>query len=258
VWRVYRGVKRLQGINQAATRLPITVELLLELERFHDVGTRQGRLMRAAMWLGTCGLLRAGEFAWRDKETAILTRKQLTFHSEAGQELPPCSPQAAYVKVRLEKSKTDPFRAGTDIIVANNRAIDALNVYLTGRATIPPEGPLFSTDAGDALSVRSLVTYTRGVLERAGVPELERYKGHSFRRGGATSLHLAGQPDSIIKVMGRWRSFTFATYVDTPLTVMIAASRAMAGRSAQGKSVTFASQQHKSWSSPVWDEDSAL
>jgi hypothetical protein len=258
VWRVYRGVKRLQGVNQSAKRLPITVELLLELERFHDVDTQRGRMMRAAMWLGTCGLLRAGEFAVRDKESTLLTRRQLTLHDESGQEVHPHSSAISYLKVRLEKSKTDPFRAGADVIVAQSRAIAAVRAYLVDQDELSPDGPLFRLESGSALDVRALVAYSRSVLEQAGVPELDRYKGHSFRRGGATSLHLAGQPDSVIKVMGRWRSFTFATYVDTPVTVMISASRAMAGKSAQGKSVTFASQQHKSWSSPVWDEDSAL
>jgi hypothetical protein len=74
--------RRLQGINQSAKRLPITIELLLaiELERFriHDVAinTQHGRMMRAATWLGTCGLLRAGEFAVRDKESALLDHTQ--------------------------------------------------------------------------------------------------------------------------------------------------------------------------------------
>ena len=43
----------------------------------------------------------------------------------------------------------------------------------------------------------------------------------SFRKGGATSLHEAGHPDSLIKLMGRWASFAFATYIDTPLHMLI-------------------------------------
>jgi hypothetical protein len=84
------------------------------------------------------------------------------------------------MKVRLEKSKTDPFRAGADVhvIIAQSRAIEAVRAYLAGRVELTSNGPLFRSEAGSALDVRALVAYTRSVhvrvlaLERAGVPEL--------------------------------------------------------------------------------------
>ena len=62
---------------------------------------------------------------------------------------------------------------------------------------------------------------------RANIPNADRFLGHSFRKGGATSLHEAGHPDSLIKLMGRWASFAFATYTDTPLPMLIEAGRSM-------------------------------
>ena len=44
---------------------------------------------------------------------------------------------------------------------------------------------------------------------------------HSFRIGGATALSLAGYPDSLIQVIGRWTQQLFhsiATYPRSPLS----------------------------------------
>ena len=36
---------------------------------------------------------------------------------------------------------------------------------------------------------------------------------HSFRIGGAMALYEAGAPDSVIMMMGRWKSSAFLTYL---------------------------------------------
>lgn len=259
VWRAYLGVKRMQGGEAVSEqRLPITVELLHHLERWQDMSTSNGRMLRAAMWLGTCGLLRAGEFTVRDGNSCVLRRRNLSFHTEDGTARPASSLDVAYMKVRLDKSKTDPFGRGVDVIISHPVAIKAMRQYLLHQRDLFAADPLFPSVADDkALTHASLMQGTRALLTAAGVEGVERYKGHSFRRGGATSLHLAGMPDSVIKVMGRWRSFTFATYVDTPVQTLLQAGRAMAGTSAQGKSVTFAAQQFESWARPIWEKDPA-
>lgn len=38
------------------------------------------------------------------------------------------------------------------------------------------------------------------------------YSGHSFRRGGTTALFLAGVPETIIALHGRWKSLTYRKY----------------------------------------------
>ena len=42
----------------------------------------------------------------------------------------------------------------------------------------------------------------------------QRYAGHSFRRGGATALKLAGVADSDIQRHGRWKSNAYKLYFD--------------------------------------------
>ena len=77
------------------------------------------------------------------------------------------------------------------------------------------------------LIVRYIAKFTQSLIQRANIPNAHLFLGHSFRKGGATSLHEAGYPDSLIKIMGRWSSFAFATYIDTPLRMIIEAGRSL-------------------------------
>jgi hypothetical protein len=80
---------------------------------------------------------------------------------------------------------------------------------------------------GQPLTASALVKFTQSLIKRANIPNAHLFLGHSFRKGGATSLHEAGQPDSLIKMMGRWSSFAFATYIDTPLQMLIEAGQSL-------------------------------
>jgi len=121
------------------------------------MSTHDGRLIRAAMWLGTCGLLRSGEFAKKDKDSVVLRRSHLTFHTEAGAECPRDSPQVDYMKLFLPKSKTDPFRAGAQVVISNKNAISAMLTYLTTKFELITDQPLLRTSCGTPLTVSELV-----------------------------------------------------------------------------------------------------
>lgn len=47
----------------------------------------------------------------------------------------------------------------------------------------------------------------------------KNYSGHSFRIGAATTAAAVGVEDSMIKMMGRWQSSAYQTYIRTPGTV---------------------------------------
>jgi hypothetical protein len=244
VWRMFTAVKRLQGAQTSKQKLPITTELLLHLERWQDAHSIHGLGTRAAMWLGTCGLLRSGEFAIRNRNSNRLLRRHLTFLDANMQPLSSGWANAACMRVHIAASKTDPFKQGVDVHVSNGHAIRAMADYLRARGPVDEDAPLFCDDRGEALGVTQLIRVTQHLLQQAGVADTSKYAGHSFRRGGATSLHLAGIPDSLIKVMGRWKSFAFARYIDVPLERIIGAGRDMTGAlralPGKGKAVTFA------------------
>jgi hypothetical protein len=239
---MFTAVKRLQGAQASKQKLPITAELLLQLERWQDMTSVSGLSVRAAMWLGTCGLLRSGEFAIRNRSSNRLLRRHITFFDADMRPLSSDWSRATCMRVHIAASKTDPFKQGVDVHVSNANAISAMADYLRARGTMLPDDPLLCGEEQGALSVKQLIRCTQHMLVRAGVADPHKYAGHSFRRGGATSLHLAGIADSLIKVMGRWKSFAFARYIDVPLERIIAAGLAMAAaaRAGKSKSVTFA------------------
>lgn len=117
------------------------------------------------------------------------------------------------MSIRLDQSKTDPFRHGTNVIISNQIAIGHMISYLQFRNQRLSRLPLLVGNDGQALTASALVKFTQSLIDRANIPNAYLFLGHSFRKGGATSLHEAGHPDSLIKIMGRWASFAFATYI---------------------------------------------
>ena len=231
VWRMFKAVKRIQGASVVRKRLPITVSILSKIDPFFDTKNEVDLCMRAAMWLGTCGLLRAGEFVTKPTTKYSLKLQHLTFHDVNNNILEPHNLKHTeiphYMSLRLDQSKTDPFRQGTAVIISNTRAIQYMLAYLHRRNQRFARQPLFAGVDGQALTASALVKFTQSLIQRANIPNAHLFLGHSFRKGGATSLHEAGYPDSLIKIMGRWASFAFATYIDTPLRMIIEAGRSL-------------------------------
>jgi hypothetical protein len=230
LWRMFKAVKRLQGASVVRQRLPITISILSKIDSFFDTKNESDLCMRAAMWFGTCGLLRAGEFVTKPTTKYSLKLQHLTFHDVNNNTLDPHNLNHEiphYMSVRLDQSKTDPFRQGASVIIGNSSAIRYMLAYLHRRNQRLARQPLFAGKDGQALAAGALVKFNQSIIERANIPNAHLFLGHSFRKGGATSLHEAGYPDSLIKIMGRWASFAFATYIDTPLHMIIEAGRSL-------------------------------
>jgi hypothetical protein len=230
LWRMFKAIKRIQGEQTVRKRLPITVKILSQIDPQFDVTKQSDLCMRAAMWFGTCGLLRSGEFTRKSTTKHTLKLEHLTFHHRDNSVLNPLhlkGERPLYMSLRLDQSKTDPFRRGTNVIISNPRAIEYMLKYLRHRNCNLSRQPLFIGEDGQALSTSALVKFTQQLITRANLPNANLFLGHSFRKGGATSLHEAGHPDSLIKLMGRWASFAFATYIDTPINMLIEAGRSL-------------------------------
>ncbi|KAK0136681.1 hypothetical protein N1851_027128 [Merluccius polli] len=56
----------------------------------------------------------------------------------------------------------------------------------------------------------------RQILSRSGIPP-EPYSGHSFRIGAASTASRQGIPDNVTKILGRWSSTAYLTYVRNDL-----------------------------------------
>ena len=117
-------------------------------------------------------------------------------------------------RIRLQISKTDPFREGAIITLPRTEddlcPVAALLSWLVYRGK--SSGPLFLLQSGAPLTRTRLVTELRKVLSDLGL-EAEHFSGHSFRKGAATTAAARGIPDSQIKILGRWKSSAFQRYL---------------------------------------------
>ena len=88
--------------------------------------------------------------------------------------------------------------------------VKAMLNYLVVRGKRP--GPLFVYGDGTYLTRQRLVEALRHAVDKAGLnPDL--YCSHSFRIGAATTVAEKGMEDSVIKTLGRWKSWrTWSTY----------------------------------------------
>jgi hypothetical protein len=127
----------------------------------------------------------------------------------------------------LKSSKTDPFKVdqGCTILIGPSGhqicPVAALSRYLAIRGSLP--GPLFLCVTGAPLSPSMVNAWFRFILKAAGVPG--NYSSHSFRIGAATSAALAGVPDHVIKILGRWSSDCYLRYIRTPPHIILQTAR---------------------------------
>lgn len=134
------------------------------------------------------------------------------------------------IRIFLKRAKCDPFGKGIFIFIGRVRSspicpVSAILGYMAIRPASP--GPLFVWRDGTPLSRSTFV----GLLRRALVSlslDQQSYSGHSFRIGAATSAAMAGVPDHIIKMMGRWSSEAYQVYIRTPREVLSSISQVLA------------------------------
>ena len=133
------------------------------------------------------------------------------------------------IQVQIKASKTDPFRKGVTIHLGRTGnelcPVSAIAAYMVVRGR--EEGPFFHLASGAPLSREVLVRRLRAALGACGI-EAEKYAGHSFRIGAATTAALAGVEDSLIKTLGRWESSAYLLYVRVPRERLVEVTERMA------------------------------
>jgi hypothetical protein len=232
--RILLGIKRLAEQPHKKPKLPITTRLLREMSSHVALSSPGDCLLWAMMWLALSGLLRISEFTVKGVDDAdrLLRISQLWFITRDNARVASSAPHLPYASLQyavlhLDASKTDPFRVGTDIIIASPSALQALIAYLALRShdTRGAHAPLFSVNGTVPITRGWFMTRVYILLRRIGLnPTL--YSSHSFRKGGAVSLQERGVPDSVLRKVGRWKSDAFHSYVrDASLETLVAASQ---------------------------------
>ena len=208
---ILRGSRKEQSGDQKRSRLPITPSILEQLRRVwnKDPSDRDNVMLWAACCVGFFGFLRSGELTAPEKEE-FDPKQHLTVKDIAIENL--ANPRT--ISIRIEQSKTDPFRQGVTIYLGRTDSmlcpVAALLSYLVLRGR--GKGPLFKFKDGRALSRPRLVSELRKALAEAGLKP-ENYAGHSFRIGAATTAAACSIPVEVIKTLGRWKSQAHQLYV---------------------------------------------
>ena len=83
----------------------------------------------------------------------------------------------------------------------------------------PDEGFIFKFKDGKPLSHDRLCCELGLALQEVGV-NTSGYSGHSFRIGEATTAARAGLGDSLMQVLGRWKSTAFMEYIRTDVDTL--------------------------------------
>ena len=133
------------------------------------------------------------------------------------------------LRVRLKASKTDPFRVGVDVFIGKTdndlSPVAAVLAYMV-RGNGP--GPFFKFQDGSPLTRPRLVAEVKQSLKKAGV-DSRAYAGHSFRSGAAMTAAERDMEDSVIKMLGRWKSSAYQRYVRTPRKQLAEFSKRLTG-----------------------------
>ena len=118
------------------------------------------------------------------------------------------------MQVHIKTSKTDPFQKGVSIYVGrtgNNLCpIAAMLTYLSIRGG--DAGQLFHFHYGRQLTRERFIAKVRRALTAACIEE-NKYAGHSFRVGAATTAVQCSIPDATIQLLGRWESTAGTAYL---------------------------------------------
>ena len=136
------------------------------------------------------------------------------------------------LRVHLKSSKMDQERRGVDLFIGRTGnslcPVVAMLRYLEMRGV--DDGPLFREQNEAPLTKDRLVVKVRLTLQLAGI-DPSNYAGHSFRIGAATTAASKGISDSVIQLLGRWKSDSFNRYNRTPTHSLAHTSQLLASQS---------------------------
>ena len=194
-------------------------------------GPYMDALLTAACSISFFGFVRCGEFTSTSAhldDTSGLPRGDITHNH-------PIKSYVTQMKIRLNSSKTDPFRFGVSISLFQVNCIacpiTAAIHYLRRRDAIPGlshvNSPLLCLANGEPLTRKLLVNSLNRLCQACGLNTCH-YSSHSMRIGAATSAAQQHMADHLIQMLRRWSSDCYKTYIRTSPTVLLKAHKTLA------------------------------
>ena len=219
--RMIQGMSRTLGRPRENQRKAFTVSLLRRWVVELGVPVHDWNYYTIFAGIVVCifGMLRGAEGFARTAHHPVPedTRRiqDLTIHEQEG-----------YAVLHLATSKSDPFSEGVAIllpmldekqicpvrILQQYLALRKLRAVRNHQLAITPKAWLFCMENGRPACVTRVRAYMSTVLSELG-ENASGYNTHSFRIGGATSLHRQGVPIEMIKRLGRWKSQIVEIYI---------------------------------------------
>ena len=212
---VEKGVRKIRALDKPSRpRLPITPAILRQIRALWSPKSRD--FTHIMLWAVACtcffGFFRLGELLVPTGHGFDI-QLHLAVSDLAVDN--PTDPRI--LQIHLKRSKTDQFHTGTNVFIGRTGdelcPVAALMAYLAVRGM--KQGPLFLTRDEQPLRRECVIDNIRQALQTLGL-ESSHYAGHSFRIGAATTAAERGFPDSTIKVLGRWKSDAYRTYIRLP------------------------------------------
>lgn len=210
-----KGIQKSQAITQPARiRLPITLQIMGNIKTL--LAKQPSSYYNIMIWAACClaffGFLRVGEFTVpaddQYDESCHLSFSSISVDSRV-------NPQQ--LRITIKQSKTDPFRKGVNVFLGatgeNICPVRGILPYLAIRCN--RSGPLFIFEDGSSLTRNRFSSALNGLLNQLQM-DARCYNTHSFRIGAATSARQANIPDALIKMLGRWKSDVYQSYIKTP------------------------------------------
>ena len=206
-----RGLQRTEA-PVSPRRHPITADLLhlcIQTLRSGYLTPSISSTLECMFLLAFFGFLRCSEFtasSSRYDPTLHPSMADITFHSSES------------LTFTIKRSKTDQQgRAFSIHLFKTNSPLspyEPLLRYITTRRSnyASPRDPLFLTETGSIATRSWFHHHLRQVLALSGLPP-HLYSGHSFRIGAASSAARQGLSDHLIRVLGRWSSQAYHTYI---------------------------------------------
>lgn len=200
--RIVRGLNNFFGLSETTQpKHALSTDDLLLIHRSMDLCNFYHVRDWCAYLFAFFGLLRLREFT----DGGLLMRDVSFSPSHVALTIPFSKSNLQPVTIRLV-SRTDSLCP-----------VSALKKYLS---FLPPstrrsDSPFFISHPlpqSSRLSSKAFSTMLKARVVAVLHKDPSDYAGHSFRRGGATAMFLAGISDSVIARHGRWNSTTFRRY----------------------------------------------
>ena len=215
------GIEKYYGNTAAPVRkAPVSLDDLCSFARILRRYTFEGARDWCACLLAFYGLLRIREYM--DSGLRVSDVRLVSYGVDI---------DVRYSKTSLLPTTVSVSSRGDELCPA--QALASYLSYARVRGLpLRRDDPLFVSFAGPQpgpMAADEFIARVRQLYAQAR-PECppHRYAGHSFRRGGATALKLAGVADSDIQRHGRWKSDAYKVYFDSDSPVFrLIATRAL-------------------------------